>query len=157
MGPNVTHQPLASYPAYHGKCSRYPAAAVSMSMGRKQWTRGHKCELRAASANWGLGVCRTAIVVSVVRLPYKSRVAAADGKREISRLFTGSAAVFIFRQFAIAAHLKASSQLRHQTGISNALILHSHEERPVHYLWHIDSRRCAANSCRFPLIMRLAR
>jgi hypothetical protein len=74
-----------------------------------------------------------------VRLHYKSRAAAANGKREISQLLIGSAAVFIFRQFAIAAHFKASSQLRHQTGISNALILLLHEERSVHYLWHIDS------------------
>jgi hypothetical protein len=42
-------------------------------------------------------------------------------------------------QHAIVAHLSASSQLRHQTNISNALILSTHDKQLVHYLRHIDS------------------
>ena len=41
-------------------------------------------------------------------------------------------------QYAIVAHFCASSQLQHQTIISNALISISHDQRSVHYLWNID-------------------
>ena len=42
-------------------------------------------------------------------------------------------------QYAIVAHLSASSQLRHQTIIYNTLILFPSDDRPVHYLWNNDN------------------
>ena len=42
-------------------------------------------------------------------------------------------------QYAIVAHLWASSQLRPRTNTYNALILISRDEQSVHYLWNIDS------------------